>query len=81
MNDQPLTLNNSDVIDRLARLRAVLPLMATDLAVARRRTRVLAEENEQLRRRVRELESEAVDPQRARKPAARHRRIAHLAAP
>ena len=57
MNDEPLTTSNSDVIDRLARLRALLPAMATDLAVARRRASALEVENDRLARRVRELES------------------------
>jgi hypothetical protein len=57
VNDEPLTTSNSDVIDRLARLRALLPAMATDLAVARRRASALAAENDRLARRVRELES------------------------
>jgi len=57
VNDEPLTTTNSDVIDRLARLRAVLPAMATDLALARRRASALQTENDRLARRVRELES------------------------
>lgn len=57
MNDQSVTIGNADVVDRLVRLRAVLPLMANDLATARRRASALEVENQRLTRRVRELES------------------------
>ena len=83
MNDQPVTVSNSDVVERLARLRAVLPLMATDLAVARRRAAALQSENERLRRQVAELEarlaeSRAAGPRRSRPtpPRRRHPRPA-----
>ena len=46
-----------DVIDRLARLRSILPLMATALAAARRRAHALELGNRRLTRRVAELES------------------------
>lgn len=58
MNDQPVSTGNADVLDRLARLRAVLPLMASDLASARRRAVSLEAENRRLSRRVTELQSE-----------------------
>jgi len=86
MNDQPVTVTNSDVVERLARLRAVLPLMATDLAVARRRATALAAENEQLRRRVNELEARlagprpAAPPRPARRTPPRLRRARHAPA-
>jgi cell division protein FtsB len=86
MSDQPVTVTNSDVVDRLARLRAVLPLMATDLAVARRRATALHAENEQLRRRVDELEAKlaelppAVPPRAARRTPPHLRRARHAPA-
>ena len=78
MNDQAVTVSNSDVVARLARLRAVLPLMATDLAVARRRATALQAENERLRARVVELESRlaesrTAEPRRTRATAPRRR--------
>jgi len=83
MNDQPVTISNSDVLERLARLRAVLPLMATDLAVARRRASALQLENERLRRQLGELEarlseSRTAGPRRSRPapPRRRHPRPA-----
>jgi regulator of replication initiation timing len=81
VNDQPLTCSNSDVVDRLARLRALLPLMATDLATARRRATALAAENERLATRVRELESRLGEERLTRKPLVtrRHRRVTHRA--
>ena len=57
MNNQALSTSNSDVVDRLARLRSILPLIATDLASARRRANALETENRRLTRRVAELES------------------------
>jgi hypothetical protein len=57
MSDRRITTGNADVVDRLARLRAVLPLLAGDLAVARRHARALELENRRLSRRVAELES------------------------
>ncbi|HEY1774582.1 MAG TPA: hypothetical protein VGG41_00355 [Solirubrobacteraceae bacterium] len=79
MNDQQVTVSNADVVDRLARLRSVLPLMATDLAVARRRASVLEAENQRLSRRIGELESRLADPRRSREPAGRRRRAPHPA--
>jgi len=57
VDEKPQTVTNADVVDRLARLRAVLPLLAKDLAAARRRSNSLEVENRRLARRVRELES------------------------
>ena len=79
MNDQQVTVSNADVVDRLARLRAVLPLMATDLAVARRRASALQAENERLGDRIRELESRLAEPRHSREPALRRRRAPHPA--
>jgi hypothetical protein len=80
MNEQK-KVSNADVVDRLARLRAVLPLMATDLAVARRRASALEAENHRLNTRVRELESRLADVRRTpRKPAGQRRRVPHAAA-
>ena len=85
MNDQPVTVTNSDVVERLARLRGVLPLMATDLAVARRRATALQAENERLRRQVGELESRLAQaspayPRRARQVPPRLHRARHAPA-
>ena len=85
MNDQPVTVSNSDVVERLARLRAVLPLMATDLAVARRRATALQAENERLLRRVGELELRLAEPRtseprRARQTPPRRRHARHAPA-
>jgi hypothetical protein len=81
VNDQPLTFSNSDVVDRLARLRVLLPLMATDLATARRRATALASENERLATRVRELESRLGEERLTCRPLVthRHRRVTHRA--
>ena len=57
MSHGPPTATNGDVVDRLARLRAILPLIATDLASARRRANALQIENQRLTRRVIELEA------------------------
>jgi hypothetical protein len=57
MSDRRITTGNADVVDRLARLRAVLPALAGDLAAARRQARALELENRRLSRRVAELES------------------------
>ena len=57
MNDQAVTTGTADVVERLARLRAVLPLMARDLVAARRRATELEIANQRLSRRVRYLES------------------------
>ena len=48
-----------DLVDRLARLRSILPLMATDLARARRRAHALELENQRLAERIEMLESKA----------------------
>jgi len=40
-NREAPTVSDADVVDRLARLRAILPLIATDLASARRRANAL----------------------------------------
>lgn len=71
MNETAVTIGDADVIDRLARLRALLPAMAEDLAIARRRAASLAAENERLAARVRELETHVAS---ARAPAPRCRR-------
>ncbi|HUY84002.1 MAG TPA: hypothetical protein VMU86_05475 [Steroidobacteraceae bacterium] len=65
MTDRQVKVSNADLVDRLARLRAILPLMAGDLAAARRRSNALEVENERLARRVRELETKL----EARRPA------------
>jgi hypothetical protein len=57
VTNQPNTAGNADVVERLARVRAILPLMASDLAAARRRSNALEIENRRLTRRVVELES------------------------
>jgi len=44
--------SDPDLVDRLARLRTILPLLATDLATARRRTHALELENHRLGRRI-----------------------------
>ena len=85
MYDQPVTVSNSDVVERLARLRAVLPLMATDLAVARRRAAALHAENERLHERVGELESRLAGltipaPRRSRPTSPRRRHPRHAPA-
>ena len=56
----PETRTDADVVDRLARLRAILPLLATDLAAARRRAHMLERENQRLSGRIAELESRLV---------------------
>ena len=66
MSDQRLSAGSADVVDRLARLRAILPAMAADLACARRRINTLAVENERLSRRVAELEADRCSPREAR---------------
>lgn len=78
MNDQQVPVRDSDVIDRLARLRAVLPMMATDLANARRRASALEAENARLTRRVLELESSLGEPRLAAR-SSRRRRVPHPA--
>jgi hypothetical protein len=57
VNDRAVTTGTADVVVRLARLRAVLPLMARDLVAARRRATELEIDNQRLTRRVRYLES------------------------
>jgi hypothetical protein len=51
------TASNAHLVDRLARLRTILPLIATDLAAARRRAYTLELENQRLTGRIAELES------------------------
>jgi hypothetical protein len=70
MSERPLSPPGADVVDRLARLRAILPAMAADLASARRRINTLALENEQLARRVAELEASGCNPREARSATA-----------
>lgn len=60
MNDQPGTVGRADLEDRLAALRAVLALMARDLADARRQVNTLAAENRHLRLLIRAPEHEDV---------------------
>jgi hypothetical protein len=55
----PRTPTDPDLVDRLARLRTILPLMATDLARARRRAHALELENQRLALRIEMLESKA----------------------
>jgi hypothetical protein len=62
VTEQQLSVGGADVLDRLARLRAILPAMAADLACARRRINALALENERLARRVAELEGDGRRP-------------------
>jgi hypothetical protein len=66
VSEQRLSVGGADVVDRLARLRAILPAMAADLASARRRINTLALENERLARRVAELEADGRSPREAR---------------
>ena len=51
------TPTDPELIDRLARLRTILPLIASDLASARRRAHALELDNQRLTRRIAELES------------------------
>ena len=51
------TAATADIVDRLASLRAILPLIAADLAAARRRANKLEVENRRLTGRIAELES------------------------
>ena len=60
MNDEPGTVDCADLEGRLAALRAVLALMARDLAEARRQVNMLAAENRRLRPLIRALEHEDV---------------------
>jgi hypothetical protein len=53
----PTRPTDPELVDRLARLRSILPLLATDLATARRRARELETQNRALATRVAELES------------------------
>jgi hypothetical protein len=53
----PRTPTDPDLVDRLARLRTILPLIATDLAAARRRAYTLELENQRLTGRIAELEA------------------------
>ena len=56
------TPTDPELVDRLARLRTVLPLLASDLAASRRRANELEARNRQLSRRVAELESRLTEP-------------------
>ena len=51
------TLADPDLVDRLARLRAILPLIATDLATTRHHATSPRAENENLRRRIAQLDA------------------------
>ena len=62
MNDRPHTSRDADVVDRLARLRTILPVLATDLASSRRRAHELETQNQRLTERVAELESMLMSP-------------------
>jgi hypothetical protein len=62
MNERPRATHDADVLDRLARLRTILPLIATDLACARRRANDLETQNRRLSQRVAELESKLASP-------------------
>jgi len=55
--DRAIPVGTPDVVERLARLRELLPEMARDLATARRHANALRAENENLQRRVAELET------------------------
>ena len=57
MIDDRALASHAQVVDRLVRLRRILPLIATDLAAARRRAHTLELDNRRLTRRVAELES------------------------
>ena len=57
MNDHQPIASHAHVVDRLARLRTIVSLIATDLAVARRRANELEKQNRQLTQRIAELES------------------------
>ena len=57
MSDARAIANHDQVVDRLVRLRTILPLIATDLAAARRRAAELEARNRQLTDRVAELEA------------------------
>jgi hypothetical protein len=57
MTELPRRHDERAVIDRLDRLRVVLPAMATETAAARRKAAQLWVENRRLARRVAELES------------------------
>jgi len=58
----PGTRTDPELVDRLARLRAILPLLAGDLASARRRAHTLERENQRLSGRIAELESRLAGP-------------------
>jgi uncharacterized protein YPO0396 len=62
MSDHHSIASRDQVVDRLARLRSILPLIATDLAAARRRANELEIRNRQLTERVAELESRLSAP-------------------
>ena len=60
MTDRSRTLEDHAVIDRLERLRVILPAMATETATARREAARLRIENARLVLRVAELEAGSV---------------------
>ena len=64
MSDYQPVASHAQVVDRLVRLRRILPLIATDLAAARRRANELETRNRQLAERVAELESKLISAQR-----------------
>jgi hypothetical protein len=51
------TPTDPDLVDRLARLRTILPLLATDLAITRRHAHTLQRENKRLTAHIAQLES------------------------
>jgi hypothetical protein len=57
MHDLRQALDERDVIDRLHRLRVLLPVMAQETASARREVARLRTENRLLERRLAELEA------------------------
>jgi hypothetical protein len=59
-----------ELVDRLTRLRGILPLIATELAGARRRAHALEIENRRLAARIVELESALAGPRGAGRAAA-----------
>ena len=57
---RPTAPTDPELVDRLARLRSILPLLATDLATARRRAHELETQNRTLAKRVAELEARLI---------------------
>jgi regulator of replication initiation timing len=54
----------SDLLDRVQKLRSLLPAFAQDTAVARREAAALRSENTELRRRMADLEAQQRAPAR-----------------